>query len=147
MDDFSVFYYLTGNVVKRTYRNSINTTLVSWWTGNLSEAVTQVLYLWQGYDQDAAAFLSAGETQVAVSGVESPGCMAAWMWRPQRTRGHLMELFSTREPKQSQDVLSYCLFLQDPGKETMRGRVSQRWNTFRLGGRNLLIQTLTLNLS
>lgn len=67
---------------KKTYINNTNTALFSWWTGNLSEAVMQVLYLWQRYDQDAAAFLSAGETQVAVSGVESPGCVAAWMGCP-----------------------------------------------------------------
>lgn len=68
-------------------------------------AVVQVLYLWEGNEQDAAAFLSAGETQITVSGVESPGCMAARMRGPHRTGGDLMEAFSAREPKQSQDVL------------------------------------------
>lgn len=87
----------------------------------------QVLYLWEGYEQDAVAFLSAGETQITISGVESPGCVAARMWCPHRTRRHLVELFGAGEPKQSQGVLPYCLFLEDPAKETGQGKCVNRW--------------------
>lgn len=82
----------------------------------------QVLYLWEGYEQDAVAFLSAGETQIIISDVESPGCMAARMWCPHRTRRHLVELFGAGEPKQSQGVLPYCLFLEDPAKKMGQGQ-------------------------
>lgn len=82
--------------------------------------VMRVLYLWEGYEQNAAAFLSAGETQIAVGGVERPGGVAASVGRPHRTGSHLVELFGAREPEQSQGVLPYGLFLQDPAEEGMK---------------------------
>lgn len=104
------FHHWTGTIVNRDV--PISTTLCS--------IVKPAPYLWERYDQDAAAFLSAGETQVTVGGVESPGRVAACMWRPHRAGGHLVEFFGTGEPKQSQDVLPYSLLLQDPGKKMRR---------------------------
>lgn len=78
------------------------------------------MYLWEGDEESAAAFLSAGETQITIRGVESPGCVAAGVRRPHGARGQLVELLCTRKPKQSQDVLPQSLLLQDPGEEQSR---------------------------
>lgn len=81
----------------------------------------------QRNEQNAAAFLSAAEAQVTVGGVEGPCGVAAGVRRPHWTGSHLVEHLATREAKQSQDVISQCLFLQDPeeGGEK-KGKKSQK---------------------
>lgn len=71
----------------------------------------QAPYLREGDEEGAASFLSAGETQVAVGGVESPHGVAAGVRRPYRAGRHLVESLAARETKQSQDVLPQRLLL------------------------------------
>ena len=81
--------------------------------------VLRVLYLGEGDEQDAVAFLSAGETQIIVGSVEGPTRVAAGVGRPDRAGGHLVEPLTTGEPEQSQHVLPQRLLLQDPEGEEM----------------------------
>ena len=83
--------------------------------------VLRVLYLSEGYEQDAVALLSAGETQIVVGGVERPARVAAGVWRPDRAGRYLVEPLTAGEPEQSQHVLPQRLLLQDPEGEKMRG--------------------------
>lgn len=87
-------------------------------------------YLGERDEQRAAAFLSAGEAQIAVGGVEAAGRVAASVRRPHRARRHLVELLGAREPEQGQGVLPDGLLLQNPAVGGAGGGKSGKKNIY-----------------